>query len=347
MKHGTYIYDGEHDYPDLTPLCLTICRPQNYVDGRLDDALRIACSYALPRTTRFLLTRGADPNALGKYGFAAVHKAMARRLPWRNFSKVSAMHGNYDSEDTWNSIVFQTVAVLLDFGGDPNLQSTTSRTHSCGYKCWRSVDCDHRSQRPLHLSSASGNKQVVSLLLDRGARPDLIDGDGNIPLFPAMAQGSYNIAVLLLASLAGAINPVVSQYQKSTALHIACRFPLPKLVMGFLRRGADANVTDSLGQTPLHEALGQESHDLADGLVQTLYLLYKYGASPDIADAHGKTARILAASHGSLRVREMFQPVTTKVFQHSKRLSKHRQKGYPRSAAHLLHHFYQITLLTT
>ncbi|KAL2257482.1 hypothetical protein VTK26DRAFT_120 [Humicola hyalothermophila] len=66
-------------FPDLTRLCLTLAGAQGSSQRELDSSLRIACSYALPRTVRFLLTRGADANAITAFGAAPIHMAVARR----------------------------------------------------------------------------------------------------------------------------------------------------------------------------------------------------------------------------------------------------------------------------
>lgn len=83
VKNGTDIREGEGNYPDLTPLYLAIAHPQD--TPNLNGPLRIACSYALPRMTEYLLARGATPNNLSQFGLAAIHQAVIRWLPWRHF----------------------------------------------------------------------------------------------------------------------------------------------------------------------------------------------------------------------------------------------------------------------
>ena len=66
-------------YPDQTPLCLALARVHSTSQWELDSALRIACSYALPRTALLLLTRGADSNSMSAYGLTAIHMAVGKR----------------------------------------------------------------------------------------------------------------------------------------------------------------------------------------------------------------------------------------------------------------------------
>jgi ankyrin repeat protein len=188
MKNGADINQDVEDYLDLTPLYLTLPRSLASSPKELDSALRIACSYALPRTTGFLLTRGANANTPNTYGIAAIHTAVMRRCPWRELPIVDYLLSlQYSvSFSRWESMLLQTVSTLLDFGADIDLRTRTSRTHERDPKCWRSIDCDHQSQTALHIASASGVLAIVSRLLDAGADPDLTDGQGYTALYAAL-----------------------------------------------------------------------------------------------------------------------------------------------------------------
>jgi len=177
-KNGANISQEMDDYPDLMPLYLTLPRSLASSPKELDSALRIACSYALPNTAGFLLTRGANANTTNKYGIAAIHTAVMRRHPWREFPIVDFLLSLKYREDVsrWESMLLQTVSTLLDFGADIDLRTRTLRTHECNPKCRRSIDCDHRGQTALHIASATGILAIVSRLLNAGADPNLPDG---------------------------------------------------------------------------------------------------------------------------------------------------------------------------
>lgn len=161
------MYEGTCDYPGLEPLYLALPSPHdNYRD--LDTPLWIASSYALPRSCEYLLERGASPNNLSNFGMEAMHLAVRRRLPWRNFSRIT--NPRYRTTGTvakWSSFLLRTVSILLHFGGDPNLNSTISRNHRCGPWCWGSLDCEHRGQRVLHFASASGENDDFLLKMEQ------------------------------------------------------------------------------------------------------------------------------------------------------------------------------------
>ncbi|KAH7132685.1 ankyrin repeat-containing domain protein [Dactylonectria macrodidyma] len=312
VRHGTDVWEGEGDYPDITPLYLAIAHPQNTRD--LDGPLRIACSYALPRTSEHLLARGADPNNLSRFGLAATHLAVMKRLPWRNFALLPIVLGLEDGASVyddlsvrWSSMLVRTVSTLLRFGGDPNLRSTMSRVHSCGHKCWRSPDCNHRGQGVLHFACGNGEAEVVNLLLEHGADPGLADDEGYLPLFSAICQDHNRLALRLLRHSVDPAKLTIVQPHRSTALHVACHFASLNVVIFLLKRGADANSTDSFGQTPLHEVMAQSCWELEDRVVETLHHLASSGAIPEKRAREGKTAREIAATHLFSRMREMFE----------------------------------------
>lgn len=308
VKYGTDVWEGGGDYPDITPLYLAIANPRGA--RNLDAALRIACSYALPKTCRYLLTRGADPNSLSRFGLAAIHLAVRSRLPWRNFEILAHLvHGREAHSLGWETCLIQTVTVLLRFGANPNLGSDTPREHPCGHKCWLSPDCEHRGQAVLHYACSGAPKEVVSLLLQHGADPNTADDDGYLPLFSALCQDHNQVAMQLLQNDIDPTNLVVVQPYQSTALHIACRFACVEVVSFLLERGADANAIDVFGQTPLHEVLGQSCLGLQDRVLEILPHLDNYGALAEVRPQGGLTARQMARAHPFASVRQFFDPV--------------------------------------
>lgn len=308
VKYGTDVWEGGGDYPDIMPLYLAIANPQG--TKNLGAALRIASSYALSRTCEYLLSRGADPNCLSRFGLAAIHLAVRSRPRWRNFGLLvehlaMRIGSNYENI-LWRSMLASTASALLRFGADPNLRSATSRVHVCGQKCWCSPDCEHQGQAVLHFACGSGQRSVVSLLLKHGADPKTADDDGYLPLFSALCQDHHDVALQLLQDDVNPANPIIVQPYQSTALHVSCRFASVEVVSLLLERGADPNVADRVGQTPLHELLGQGCWELQDRILEILPLLDTYGVVADVKVQGGMTARQIAAAHPFSSIREFF-----------------------------------------
>lgn len=307
VKYGTDVWEGGGEYPDITPLYLAIANPRD--TKNLDSALRIASSYALSRTCEYLLSRGADPNSLSRLGLAAIHLAVRKRPRWRNFvllvEHLAMRNASYENI-IWELMVASTAGVLLQFGANPNLRSATSRLHLCGQKCWCSPDCEHQGQTALHFACGGGQKMVVSLLLEHGADPKTADDAGYLPLFSALCQDQHDVALQLLQDDVNPANPTIVRLDQSTAFHVSCRFASVKIISLLLGRGADPNVTDRFGRTPLHELLGQSNWELEDRILEILALLDMAGAVAEVRAQGGMTARQIAAAHPFSSVREFF-----------------------------------------
>ncbi|RFU81953.1 ankyrin repeat [Trichoderma arundinaceum] len=332
VKHGSDVDEDNLLYPDLKSLYLAVARPHSNRLGALDGPLRIACSYALPRTAEFLLIRGADPNAYSDFGFAAIHIAVRRRLPWAQFKLFAWFDGEKDSESAlWDAKVVRTVQVLLRFSADCNLPVQTFRHHTCDHTCWKSLACAPMEQRVLHIAAAGGYKSVISALIRWKANFFQADGDGNLPIVHAMAHNHEEIVVLLLRRMqrqrwGKTVNPIVCKSMKSTALHIACRFAYHNVASILLRDGADVNEVDAMGRTPLHEALRQCAPELETRLVDTLYLLSANDASPDAVDLNGKKARELGEKHIFSGVRSLFEYATMARYEWQRLTEGHQEK---------------------
>ncbi|KAL7936555.1 ankyrin repeat-containing domain protein [Trichoderma chlorosporum] len=347
LKHGSNLDEDAALYPDLKSLYVAIARPLSNTLGALDGPLRIACSYALPRMTEYLLIRGADPNAYSSFGCAAIHTAVRQRPQWGRFELFSLLNqiGEKTSPQSakrrwndkkteeeafpkntpkeksesnpWETKVLLTVKVLLSFGADCNLPTRNTRIHRCNHKCWKSMSCAPIAQRVLHIAAASGYSQVVSTLVAGKADVFEADGQGNLPVVHAMAQDHEEIASSLLRRMKSlsrkrthGTNPIVCTLTKSTALHMACRFGHYNVVSDLLRKGASVDLLDSRRRTPLHEALGQCAPDLEDRLVETLYQLSEGGACKEAIDRGGIRAADMGENHPLGGVRALFEYAT-------------------------------------
>ncbi|KAI0836906.1 ankyrin repeat-containing domain protein [Hypoxylon sp. FL0890] len=266
---------NDTDFTELLALLTQhlVCGPRD-----LDRALHVACTQALPRTARFFMIHGANPNYLSPLGFSVLHRTVMA-LSVLEFKK-SYKRFNYTYDDHVSKFI-AVLHLLLDFNADANLQTTISRNHVCGHGCWRSPDCVSSGQTALHLASSSGLYEAAVLLLERGADPNLANADGFCPLYTALAQGHVSIAILLINHMGDGVNPVVNKRD-------------------------DANAPDSRDRTPLHEVLGQTYLEAEQDVVATLKRLDDFGADPNLEVPGGESPRQLAVNHPFQSVREMF-----------------------------------------
>ncbi len=122
------------------------------------------------------------------------------------------------------------VEALLDAGADVN-----------------AADDDEIRQTALHHAVWEGKRDVVKLLLKRGARTDIQSVDGT-PLFCAAVNGDAEAAALLLA--AGA-DPDARGSDGTTPLHGAAESGNVEIIRSLLARGADVNALEGRRGTPL------------------------------------------------------------------------------------------------
>jgi len=160
----------------------------------------------------------------------------------------------------------------------------------------------------LHLAICNHRLDVtaVRVLLEKGANPNSLDGAGLSPLHviagmcPGMddhqrehfeSRVALQCARLLLHHKADP-NGVATTEHQPTALHMAAAGGHLSLVKLLLKKGAQPNVRDASGATPLHYAARELRARVALELIEG-------GADPTISDAQGAVARDAATAPDS------------------------------------------------
>lgn len=133
--------------------------------------------------------------------------------------------------------------------------------------------------RPLHRAAASGNADIVKMLLDAGANPHATNRLHSFtPLHSAAAAGSAECVKLLLA--AGSSAEAVDRYG-SLPLHKAVDSSDADAVRTLLDAGSPIEaIGDAYGSHPLHIAAKL-------GNVEVVELLLARGADPSATNKHG------------------------------------------------------------
>ena len=167
---------------------------------------------------------------------------------------------------------------------------------------WMDVNCvlSDSSKTPstaLYEATCIGYGELVQLLLDAGAEPDLENRDGFTPLLRSAQNGNKEVVKLLLERGADPNKASASKY-KYTPLYWAARYGHKELVKLFLDAGADPNKAICLGNTPLHIAVYSGYKDMAE-------LLLIAGAHPNNEDENGWTPLHLAVLHGQVEISQL------------------------------------------
>ncbi|CAB0032630.1 unnamed protein product [Trichogramma brassicae] len=138
-----------------------------------------------------------------------------------------------------------------------------------------------------HVACKNGCADVVEKFLEFGEDPNcLVEKTGDSPLHVVLAEGKKKIAELLLRSGA---DPNLANKDGATPLHVisdgCCQEPLVRILFEYSHEKylpIRVNVLDKFGQAPLHYALTYAETDVAEALLRN-------GADPDLADADGLT----------------------------------------------------------
>ncbi|MBO9482155.1 ankyrin repeat domain-containing protein [Salinisphaera sp. G21_0] len=241
-------------------------------------------------TVNYLLDQGVDPNIRDAGGSTPLYWAVGRL------------------EDT------DIVKALLDRRADPNLhipylegKYTTPFLEAAKLGNYKTLNLlldrgadlnasDDDGRTALHLatfsSDATAITKIVNCLLDRGAYINAIDCTSHTPLLLAVIGCKISGVNTLLQ---GGADPDIpdpwGQTPLNWTLHYYLHFNISSLFHSVLANGANPNKPGSLGNTPLHRALQHGWPEIVDSLLAN-------GAHTNIPNASGETALDIAAARG-------------------------------------------------
>jgi len=231
-------------------------------DGK-ETALHDAAGKGYKSIVEVLLANKADVNAQDRLGATPLvyavknnHLAVARLL-LANKAKTEFPAAAYQASPT---------GVLRDFSG----------------------------QYPLHIAVRARHEEMVELLLQNGADPNVkvngATGDDSPSATPLLLAVDYKLKSAMLALLKAKADPAIAAGDARTPLHAAV--DSPDLLTLLLESRVDPNITNQFGATALHRAAGNGKRDAAIALI-------KKGADINATDQLGYTPLHRAAESGN------------------------------------------------
>ncbi|XP_055117541.2 POTE ankyrin domain family member H-like isoform X1 [Symphalangus syndactylus] len=151
---------------------------------------------------------------------------------------------------------------------------------------------DKQKRTALHLASASGNSEVVKLLLDRRCELNVLDDKKRTALTKAVQCQEDECALMLLEH---GTDPTIPDEYGNTSLHYAIYNDDKLMAKALLLYGADIESENKLGLTPLLLGVHEQKQ-------QVVKFLIKKKANLNSLDIYGRTALILAVCCGSASI---------------------------------------------
>ncbi len=274
-----------------------------------DCPVLVATSLSDPTIIKYLITKHSiDPNFVYKTGVGKKQKLLPLLV-------LAVKRGHY-----------QTVEALLTLNANPNVVDKKGR--GALYHAVRRANCrmtkmllskgananlaDNFNNTPLHTATRFGHVELVKLLLQYQGDAYKRDQSGAIPIHIAAKEG--HIALIeLFANRDVNVNTKVPCYSDSrevTPLHVAAEEGHKETVLALLEQfGAEVNMTDSEGETPLHCTVIKEYDNYGmkskDDFVDTAKILIKYGADPNMKNGRGETPLHHAARNEFQKIVEL------------------------------------------
>jgi ankyrin repeat protein len=251
------------------------------IDAALPDgatALAWAVFLDLQDTALKLIDAGANINTAGDYGETPLTLALANGNPVLSARLLKA--GADAKAQRWNGETalmiaagagsVEEVKLLLDAGLEVNARES------------------EKGQNALMWAAAEGHPDVVGLLIQHGANVNAASKKGFTPLiFATMKNDSASIRLLIKAGADP--NYALPDEDKTKMLVVAGAYHSAEAALALLDGGANPNVADRTGKTPLHLAAQAGYLDLVKKLISKG------------ADLNAKTAKAPPPEEGVFR----------------------------------------------
>jgi ankyrin repeat protein len=275
-----------------------------------ENALHIAARFGIEKIVSYLSAKEINfmqANIDGQYpliiavkeGHAACVDILLKKLEIDvneilNNDGGTLLHTVATSGDT------ETFKALLNGGANPFLENDNGETPAGLAVARRNIDMmkaildtvtdvnqsvDTKLSALLKQAIVSRNAQMVELVLDRGADPNLSFADNPKPLLVAAAYGAVSIVSQLLAR--GAEIDARNQDDGFTALHYAVYDNSIPMMNELLKYKLNLNLLNSDGCTPLHMAV-------IEGRDKSVAVLIDAGADINLPMKNGQTLLHLA-----------------------------------------------------
>ena len=293
--------------------------------------LHVACKKGDLSIVKKVLEAGADPNITDEFGFTPLMRAvLSTGTSYKD--KSSIVTDLYKHNSNINAVYVPSQVP----GSSPHVEGSTAMHMTIGENHPLHVQAlvdygaaldarDVHGRTPLHIASIQGHHHLIKLLAPSQESFHFEDNDGCTPLYYACKNSHLECFreflveipdichLLKVANKFGTTPLSVRGDNNQAILHIACDKGDLSVVKKVLEAGADPNVTDELGCTPIYYAC-KNSHlecvrefmvQIPDVISDLLKVENKFGATPlSVRGDNDQTILHIACDKGDLSVVE-------------------------------------------
>eukprot|EP01035_Chromulina_nebulosa_P017825 gene17825-23436_t len=273
------LYDGLfHTYPlniaitykqpHLVPILISLGADVNLKDDEGFTPLLAALVKDLPNEAISLIEKGADiyePNVIGRFPlFVAVERGHTEVIKYLKKEKKVKLNVQVTTEKS----AYFPIQVAVIYGQShiiPLLVSLGAMVNPPN---------SYTKYTPLQNAVLLNDKMSTLQLLVNGANSIMITRENKSAIYIAIEKGYLDIVRLLFQySSQPSVNlnaPITSDGSDMNALHVACMFNHPHIVLDLLSLGANIFVLDSNSKSPLDIAIEFEAKDCEDAIKELI-----------------------------------------------------------------------------
>ncbi|XP_038056878.1 transient receptor potential cation channel subfamily A member 1-like isoform X2 [Patiria miniata] len=259
----------------------------------LNDAkmapLHLVCDLDMPDMIEALCQHdGVDVNIPGEYGQTPLHYCAIKNT-FETAKKLMFYKPRYCHRDDNGVYVIHCAAT---HASRDVLNMLLEKAEEAGYpRDYVLRQKDKENNTALHSAVNSGSEEAVRVCIEFGSPLDVLQEDDSTPLHLAASQGSLPIVKLLLSPPGSEKTLTMCDVEMMTPLHRAAMFDHVDVVDFLIAQGADMDVVDKHGCSPLLRAVSR-------GSFRSVSLLNEHGADCSLRDCQNRNVLHLAVLSG-------------------------------------------------
>ncbi|XP_041374688.1 serine/threonine-protein phosphatase 6 regulatory ankyrin repeat subunit A-like [Gigantopelta aegis] len=288
-----------------TAVCLYLLHKvadPNLTGRKNEPLLHLALIKRTLELTEVLVKNGASLSTTDTMGMMPLHATIKKRMDALEFVKCLVENGSsVNIENNGSTPLLLAITVksfdvclyLLDKRADPNV--TDAEQNYPLHLAMRDDVLNTATETGVVTEKMNKHRgspmEVVTRLVEKGAKLNVVDASGNTPLHIAAYYSSVDVVRYLVEK--GLQIDLPNRYG-TMPIHLASAHNTSAVCLCILDNGADPNITDADRKSPLHFAVCNREENVVETLIH-------HGAKLDNVDEFGNILLHIATKEGSLQ----------------------------------------------